>query len=98
MIRKVSQVMCTLVRPDQLNWPKHLPAVEFTLNSSVCASTGYMPFELTYGYIPWTIQSVGETIYTGVQDFAHSMRNMVTRALNALIAASIEQTHQANQW
>ena len=93
MIQKVSQVMRTLVRPDQLNWPKHLPAVEFALNSSMCASTGYAPFE----YIPQTIQSVGETIYTGVQDFANSTRDMVTRAHDALIAACIEQTHQANQ-
>ena len=48
MIRKVSQVMHTLVRPDQLDWPKHLPTVEFA--SSMCASTGYAPFELTYRY------------------------------------------------
>ena len=91
MIWKVSQVMCTLVRPNQLDWPKHLPAVEFALNSRVCASTGYTPFELTYGYIPQTIQSVGETIYAGVQDFANSTRDMVTRAHNALIAARVEQ-------
>ena len=97
MIWKVSQVMHTLVRPDQLDWLKHLPAVEFALNSSVCASTGYMPFKLTYGYIPQTIQSVGETIYIGVQDFANSARDMVIRAHNALIAARVEQTHQANQ-
>ena len=62
MIWKVSQVMHMLVRPDQLDWLKHLPAVEFAINSSVCTSTGYAPFELTYGYIPQTIQSVGETV------------------------------------
>ena len=50
--------MHMLVRPNQLDWLKHLPAVEFTINSSVCTSTGYAPFELTYGYIPQTIQSV----------------------------------------
>ena len=98
MIRKVSQVMHPLVRPDQLDWPKHLPAVEFALNSSVCASMGYTPFELTYGYIPQTIQSVGETIYAGVQDFANSAHDMVIRAHDALIATRVEQTHQANQW
>ena len=97
MIRKVSQVMRTLVRPDQLDWLKHLPAMEFALNSSVCASMGYAPFELTYGYIPQTIQSVGETIYAGVQDFANSACNMVIRAHDALITARVEQTHQANQ-
>ena len=97
MIQKVSQVMHMLVRPDQLDWLKHLLAVEFALNSSVCASTGYVPFKLTYGYIPQTIQSVGETVYTGVQDFANSACDMVIRAHDSLIAACVEQTHQANQ-
>jgi hypothetical protein len=97
MIWKVSQVMRTLVRPDQLDWPKHLPAIEFALNSSVCASTGYTPFKLPYGYIPQTIQSVGETVYAGVQDFANSARDMVIRAHDGLIAAHVKQTHQANQ-
>ena len=98
MIWKVSQVMQMLVRPNQLDWLTHQPAVEFALNSSVCASTGYTPFELTYGYIPQTIQSVGETVYTGVQDFTNSTCDMVIRAHDALIAARVEQTHQANQW
>ena len=89
--------MHMLVRPDQLDWLKHLLAVEFALNSSVCASTGYVPFKLTYGYIPQTIQSVGETVYTGVQDFANSACDMVIRAHDSLIAACVEQTHQANQ-
>ena len=97
MIRKVSQVLRTLVRPDQLDWPKHLTTVEFALNSSVCASTGYAPFELTYGYLPRTIQTVGETKYGGVQDFANEARDMTIRAHDALIASRIEQTHQANQ-
>jgi len=97
MIRKVSQVLRTLVRPDQLDWPKHLPTVEFALNSSVCASTGFAPFELTYGYIPRTIQSVGDTTFAGVQDFADDARDMVIRAHDALIASRVEQTHQANQ-
>ena len=49
------------------------------------------------GYIPQTIQSVGETVYAGVQDFANSAHDMVIRAHDALIAAHVEQTHQANQ-
>ena len=58
MICKVSQVLRTLVRPDQLDWPKHLPTVECAINSSINKSTGFAPFELMYGYIPQTIQSV----------------------------------------
>jgi hypothetical protein len=97
MIRKVSQVLRTLVQPDQLDWPKHLPMTEFAINSSVSASTGFAPFELTYGYLPRIIQSVGESPFAGVQDFANDARDMVIRAHDALIASRVEQTHQANQ-
>ena len=52
MIHKVSQILRTLIRPDQLDWPKHLAMTEFAINSSVSASTGFAPFELTYRYLP----------------------------------------------
>ena len=40
---------------------------------------------------------MGETVYAGVQEFADSVHDMVIRAHDTLIAACIEQTHQANQ-
>ena len=96
MIRKASQVLRTLVRPDQLDWPKHLPTVEFALNSSVNKSTGFAPFELTYGYVPQTIQSVGTSKYAGVQEYTEAARDMVAHTHDAIIASCIEQTHHAN--
>src|SRR5271154_5902684 len=96
MIRKVSQVMRAMVKPDQLDWPKHLPMVEFALNSSVSRSTGFAPFELTYGYIPRTIQTIGESEFAGVQDFADNARDLVIRAHDALIESQVMQTHSAN--
>ena len=96
MIRKVSQVMRAMVRPDQLDWPKQLPMVEFALNSSVSKSTGFAPFELTYGYIPKTIQTIGESTFAGVQDFADNARDLVIRAHDALIESRVRQTHDAN--
>jgi hypothetical protein len=96
MIRKVSQVLRTVVKPDQLDWPKHLPMVEFALNSSVNVSTGYAPFELTYGYLPRTIQSIGKSEFAGVQEFADSARDMVSQAHDAIIESRVEQTHYAN--
>jgi hypothetical protein len=98
MIRKMSQVLRAVVRPDQLDWPKHLPMTKFAINSSVSASTGFAPFELTYGYLPQIIQSVGESLFSGVQDFADNTRDMVIRAHDVIIASRINQTHQANQW
>ncbi len=97
MIRKVSQILRTVVRPDQLDWPKHLPMVEFSINSSVVASTGYAPFELTYGYVPKMIKMIERTEYAGVQDFADKARDMVLNAHDALIRARIDQTYHANQ-
>src|SRR5271170_5188581 len=96
MIHKVSQVMRAMVKPDQLDWPKHLPMVEFALNSSVSRSTGFAPFELTYGYIPRTIQTIGESEFAGVQDFADNARDLVIRAHDALIESRVMQTHSAN--
>jgi hypothetical protein len=98
MICKMSQVLRTVVRPDQLDWPKHLLMTEFAINSSVSASTGFAPFELTYGYLPWIIQSVGESLFSGVQDFADDAWDMVIRAHDMIIASRVNQTHQANQW
>jgi hypothetical protein len=97
MIHKMSQVLRALVRPDQLDWPRHLPMTEFAINSSVSASTGFAPFELMYGYLPQIIQSVGESSFTGVQDFADDMRDMVIHAHDAIITSRVNQTHQANQ-
>jgi hypothetical protein len=97
MIRKMSQVLHALVRPDQLDWPRHLPMAEFAINSSVSTSTGFVPFQLTYGYLPQIIQSVRESSFTGVQDFADDARDMVIRAHNAIITSHVNQTHQANQ-
>jgi hypothetical protein len=79
MIRKMSQVLRSVVRPDQLDWPKHLPMTEFANNSSVSASTGFTPFELTYGYLLRIIQSMGESLFSGVQDFADDAWDMVIR-------------------
>jgi hypothetical protein len=76
----------------------HLPMTKFAINSSVSTSTGFTPFELTYGYLPWIIQSVGESSFSGVQDFADNVRDMVIHAHNAIITSRVNQTHQANQW
>jgi hypothetical protein len=98
MIRKMSQVLHAVVRPDQLDWPKLLLMTKFAINSSMSTSTGFAPFKLTYGYLPRIIQSVGESLFSGVQDFADDPRDMVICAHDVIIASCVNQTHQANQW
>jgi hypothetical protein len=97
MIRKMSQVLCALVRPGQLDWLRHLPMAKFAINSIVSTSTGFAPFELTYRYLPQIIQSIGESSFAGVQDFVDDVRDMVICAHDAIIASRVNQTHQANQ-
>ena len=50
--RVVNQVLRAVIQPDQSDWYKKLPMVEFAINSSENKLTGYMPFELNYRYIP----------------------------------------------
>jgi hypothetical protein len=97
MIHKMSQVLRTLVRPDQLDWPKHLPMTEFAINSSMSASTGFTPFELMYGYLPWIMQSIGESPFTGVQNFADNACDMVIMpTMQLLHHRSIKLTKPTN--
>lgn len=65
-----------MVQPDQKNWVECLPMVEFALNASINKSTGYAPFELTYGYIP--------RIMTGIQPRALDAPGVRSFAQNAL--------------
>jgi hypothetical protein len=41
-----------MVDSEQSNWLKKLPLVEFSINSSIGASTSYAPFEINYGRVP----------------------------------------------
>ena len=46
----IAQILCTVVSNDQRDWSDKCPMVEFAINSSINATTGYTPFELNYGY------------------------------------------------
>ena len=49
--RSIAQILRTVVSNDQKDWSnKHL-MVEFAINSSVNATTGYAPFELNHRYM-----------------------------------------------
>jgi hypothetical protein len=80
MIRVVSGMLRALVKPDQTNWSEKLPLVEFACNSSTNESTGFAPFELTYGFVPRMIQTVEAAKYPGVQAFMQNAVNNFTQA------------------
>ena len=52
LLPTVAQILHTVVSNDQRDWSDKCLMVEFTINISVNATTGYAPFELNYGYMP----------------------------------------------
>ena len=47
----IGQILRMIINDDQKNWADKCPIVEYALNSSVSATTGFAPFELNQGYI-----------------------------------------------
>jgi transposase InsO family protein len=96
--RTVAQILRSLIKPDQTDWVAKLPSVEFAINSSVSATTGYSPFEVNYGYVPDSsglLKSVSAA--PGVKDFADKARWNLLEAHDHIISSRIQQTHYANQ-
>ena len=48
----IGQILRMIINDDQKNWAGKFPMVEFVLNSSVSATTGFAPFELNQGHMP----------------------------------------------
>ena len=62
------------------------------------ASTGFAPFELNYGYMPrMSTFPVMPNPAPGAQAFAERARHNLEQAHDALIAARVNTTHQANK-
>lgn len=97
-IRSVGQILRSIVRPDQTDWSHKVPLVEFALNSSISSSTGFAPFELTYGYLPRFSPFPTNTIqYQGVTEFAQRARATLEMAHDAIIEARVSSTYHANR-
>ena len=83
-----------MVEPDQHNWLEKLPMIEFTINSSISASTGFAPFELNYRYMPK--MSLFLSIpgsFPGVTAFAEHTHHNLEQAHDMLIEACVNSTH-----
>ena len=87
----------SLVSPDQKNWRYKIPLIQFALNSSVNGSTGFAPFELTYGYMPRIVPFPTEDIqYPGVKEFAQRACANLEMAHDAIIKARMTATYHTN--
>lgn len=72
--RTINAILRAVVNADQSNWVDKLPMAEFAMNSSVNKSTGYTPFDLTFGYIPTLrglMDNIPVTVKPGVREFAN---------------------------
>ena len=67
--RSIAQILRTVVANDQQDWSDKCPMVEFAINSSINATTGYAPFELNYRYMLQSGQHIlTDTTFKGVKD------------------------------
>jgi hypothetical protein len=98
--RTINAILRAAVNPDQSDWEEKIPMVEFAMNSSVSRSTGYAPFDLTFGYIPTLrglLDQVPTTAKPGVREFANRARQCLSEAHDSIIAARVSQTFHANK-
>ena len=72
--------------------------VEFAINSSINATTGYAPFEVNYGYMPLSGQHIStDTTFKGVKQFAQQAVWNLLDVHNAILEHRIEQMHYSNK-
>jgi transposase InsO family protein len=91
------QMLRQCVSPDQKDWVMKLPAIEFAMNSARSETTGFSPFFLNYGRVPDTMIWNNNSEYPGVRIFAQRMKDAIMTAHDAIIAARVYQTFQANK-
>ena len=96
--RSVAQILHTVVSNDQRDWSDKCLMVEFAINSSINATTGYAPFELNYGYMPRSGQHIlTDTMFKGVKQFAQQAVWNLMDVHNAILEHRIEQVHYSNK-
>ena len=87
-----------IINDDQKNWADKCPMVEFALNSSVSATTGFALFKLNQGYMPQIgMPTTFDTTFKGVKQFALQAKWDLMAAHDAIIANHIQQTFHANK-
>ena len=72
--------------------------MEFAINSSVNATTGYAPFKLNYGYMPRSGQHIfTNTMFKGVKQFTQQALWTLIDVHNAILERRVMQTHYSNK-
>ena len=96
--RSIAQILCTVVSNNQKDWLSKCPMVEFAINSSVNATTGYAPFELNHGYMLQSGQHIStDTTFKGVKQFTQQAVWNLLDVHDAILEHRIEQMHYFNK-
>jgi hypothetical protein len=98
--RVINNILCAIVKPDQIDWANKLPMAEFMINSSHNKSTRFALFEVNYGYLP-TLQGLLDTIpddvKPGIRAYVDKAHEHLRQAHDSIIASRVFQTHYANR-
>ncbi|OBZ76509.1 Transposon Ty3-G Gag-Pol polyprotein [Grifola frondosa] len=79
-------------------WTISNTMMEFALNSSASATTGFAPFELNYGYLSRMISGMHiNTNFAGMREFAQRALANLAMVHDMIIEAHVNQAYQANK-
>ena len=82
----------------EIGQPAKCPMVEFTLNSSISATTGFTLFELNQGHMPQIgMPTSFDTTFKGVKQFTLQAKWDLMAAHNVIISNHIQQMFHANK-
>lgn len=99
-IRTYKRTAKKFVSVTNKDWDEQVALVEFALNNSISASTGFTPFHLAFGFSPRTITE--EYDWINEQDLssdAHQLLNIIQDSISkAKAAMSQSQERQAEQY
>jgi hypothetical protein len=89
--RSITQILRSIIDADQSNWSDMIPLVEFAINSSINATSGFAPFELNCGYLP-RLSSITTkpSKFEGVRHFAEQAKWNLIVAHDAIISACVK--------
>jgi hypothetical protein len=96
-IRQVSQVLQSLIKPDQTDWANQCPMVEFAMNSTISSTMEFAPFELNYSWMPTIMTELDNTQYNGIRQFTKQALQNLSVAHDAIITNCVSQIEQANK-
>ena len=96
--RTVLQTLRNYVNRNGSNWAKYITTVEFAINSAVSSSTGKVPFEVVYGYLPRILPpAIYDDSTPAAMDFVEARMLHHLEAQDAIIAAKTEQSAYTNR-